>query len=114
MSSLCYSRVCLLHSPPESHWPRRRPTTSTPKGLDKQEELAARSITGISTEKTRQTTLCVIGDENGNVEHLQLLIDQSEKNGHEVKIFQSEKDIGGIKYCSALFAFPALATSSTD
>ena len=76
-----------------------------PLKLDKQEELAARSITGISTEKTRQTTR-VIGDENGNVEHLQLLIDQSEKNGHEVKIFQSEKDaIGGIKYCSALFAF---------
>ena len=74
--------------------------------MDKREELAARSITGISTEKTRQTTLCVIGDEKGNVEHLRLLIDQSEKNGHEVKIFQSEKDaIGGIKYCSALFAF---------
>ena len=35
---------------------------------------------------------------------MRLLIDQSEKNGHEVKIFQSEKDaIGGIKYCSALF-----------
>ena len=84
---------------------RRRQPLKMDK-LDKQEELAARSITGTGTEKTRQTTLCVIGDEKGNVEHLRLLVDQSEKNGHGVKIFQSEKDaIGGIKYCSALFAF---------
>jgi len=84
---------------------RRRQPLKLDK-LDKQEERAARIITGTGTEKTRQKTLCVIGDEKGNVEHLRLLVDQSEKNGHGVKIFQSEKDaIGVIKYCSALFAF---------
>ena len=50
---------------------RRRQPLKLDK-LEKQEELAARSITGISTEKTRQTALCVIGDEKGNVEHLRL------------------------------------------
>ena len=59
-----------------------------------------------SQKVTKKNTLCVLGDEKGDTTHMQLLLDQSAKDGHRVKIFKSEKDVlRGISECSSVFAF---------
>ena len=59
-----------------------------------------------SQKVTKKNTLCVLGDEKGDTTHMQLLLDQSAKDGHRVKIFKSEKDVlRGISECSSIFAF---------
>jgi len=87
---------------------RQKPLESV---VDKRSAPDARAITA-TTEKTTQTktieknTLCVLGDEKGDASHMRLLMDQTEKNGHHVKKFQSVKAaVRGLSECSAVFAF---------